>query len=156
AWSPPRALDGQPGLLAGMPRWRRARRRDDSLRKRARSERRTEVGLVVEIVYTWKQEFGNYHLKLEFKGGKKKWRPREEQVRDSGVLYRCVGRHGAAGTFWMRSQECQIQEHDCGDYWSVAGAIVDVEGERKGDKGSLVYKKGGKKYTVPSREAGGQ
>jgi hypothetical protein len=30
----------------------------------------------------------------------------------------------------MKSQELQIQEKDCGDYWSVAGGIVDVEAER--------------------------
>jgi hypothetical protein len=104
---------------------------------------------------TSKKDFQNYHLKLEFKWGEKRWPPREKAVRDSGLLYHCVGRHGAAGTFWMRSQECQIQEHDCGDYWSVDGAIVDVEGERKDGKGPVIYKKGGMKYTVPSKESGG-
>jgi hypothetical protein len=104
---------------------------------------------------TSKQEYGNYHLKLEFKWGKEKWPPRRKAVRDSGLLYHCVGKHGAQGSFWMRSQELQIQEHDCGDYWSVAGAMVDVEGERQDDKGPVIYKKGGKKYTVPSKEAGG-
>src|SRR5262245_31523419 len=87
------------------------------------------------------EECENYHLKFELKWGEKKWPPREKAVRDSGLLYHCVGPHGAAGSFWMKSQECQIQEGDCGDYWSVAGAIVDVEGERKGDKGPVIYKK---------------
>lgn len=105
---------------------------------------------------TTKDEFENYHFKLEFKWGDKRWPPRDKAVRDSGLLYHCVGEHGAAGTFWMRSQELQIQERDCGDYWSVAGAIVDVEGERKDGKGPVVYKKGGMKYTVPSKESGGQ
>lgn len=94
------------------------------------------------------KEYENYHLRLEFKWGEKRWPPREKAVRDSGLLYHCVGPHGAAGSFWMRSQELQIQEHDCGDYWSVAGGIVDVEGERKDDKGPIVYKKGGRKFTV--------
>jgi hypothetical protein len=102
---------------------------------------------------TSKKEFENYHLKLEFKWGEKRWPPREKAVRDSGLLYHCVGPHGAAGTFWMQSQELQIQEHDCGDYWSVADGIVDVEGFR--GKGPLVYKKGGRKYTVPSEDSGG-
>lgn len=109
---------------------------------------------------TSKDEFENYHLKLEFKWGSKKWPPREKTVRDSGLLYHCVGPHGAQGTFWMRSQECQIQEKDCGDYWSVAGAIADVEGYRKGEEsgkptGAVIYKKGAKTYTVPSKESGG-
>ena len=52
----------------------------------------------------------------------------------------------------MQSLECQIQEHDCGDFYSVAGVIVDVEGSRKGDKGPITYKKGGEKFTgVTSR-----
>ncbi|MCC6417983.1 MAG: DUF1080 domain-containing protein [Gemmataceae bacterium] len=105
---------------------------------------------------TSKDEHENYHLKLEFKWGEKKWPPREKAVRDSGLLYHCVGPQGAQGTFWMRSQECQIQEKDCGDYYSVAGAIVDVEGERKGGKGPIIYKKGGEKFTVPSKGVGGR
>jgi hypothetical protein len=103
---------------------------------------------------TTQQEFENYHLRLEFKWGEKKWPPRDKAVRDSGILYHCVGAHGVAGSFWMQSQECQVQEQDCGDYWSVAGAIVDVEGERKDGKGPVIYKKGGMKFTVPLKEAG--
>ncbi len=99
---------------------------------------------------TTKEEFENYHLKFEFKWGQKKWPPRENAVRDSGILYHCVGPHGAAGTFWMQSQECQVQERDCGDYWSVAGGIVDVEGDRKDDKGPITYKKGAPSRTVAS------
>lgn len=104
---------------------------------------------------TTQKDFENYHLKLEFKWGEKRWPPREKAVRDSGLLYHCVGPHGAAGSFWMQSQELQIQEHDCGDYWSVAGGIVDVEGYRKDGKGSVIYKKGGEKFTVPSKDSGG-
>jgi 3-keto-disaccharide hydrolase len=103
---------------------------------------------------TTKEEFENYHLKLEFKWGEKRWPPREKAVRDSGLLYHCVGKHGAAGSFWMRSQELQIQEKDCGDYWSVDDAIVDVEGVRPAGKGAITYKKGGDKFTVPSKDTG--
>ena len=108
---------------------------------------------------TTRDEFENYHLKLEFKWGEKKWPPREKAVRDSGLLYHCVGKQGAQGTYWMTSHELQIQEHDVGDYYSVAGPIVDVEGTRKGEEsgkptGSVTYKKGGKTWTVPSKEQG--
>jgi hypothetical protein len=96
---------------------------------------------------TSKDEFENYHLKLEFKWGEKKWPPRENAVRDSGLLYHCVGKHGAGGGFWMQSLESQIQEKDCGDFWSVAGVLVDVEGERKDGKGAVIYKKGGMKFS---------
>src|SRR5262245_42996862 len=95
---------------------------------------------------TTKEEFENYHLKLEFKWGEKKWPPRENAVRDSGLLYHCTGPHGAHGSFWMQSLECQIQEHDCGDFWPVANVSVDVEGEMTPMK-TVVYKKGGTKMT---------
>jgi hypothetical protein len=72
-------------------------------------------------------QYGDFHLRLEFKWGEKKWPPRESVVRDSGILYYAVGGHGASpNKAWMRSVECQVQEHDVGDYWGVAGAIVDV------------------------------
>ncbi len=72
------------------------------------------------------QEFENYHLRLEFKWGKLKWHPRKDKIRDSGLLYHAVGPHGADAGFWMRSQEFQIEEGDCGDYWGCGGAMMDV------------------------------
>ncbi|MGF1577775.1 MAG: DUF1080 domain-containing protein [Gemmataceae bacterium] len=99
---------------------------------------------------TSKKEFGNYHLKLQFKWGKKKWFPRENARRDSGLLYHCVGKHnGRGGSNWLESHECQIQEHDCGDYWGVGAAIVTVEGIKKGN--TVYYKKGGMKFRAPSK-----
>ena len=90
-----------------------------------------------------KDEYGDFHLRLEFKWGEKKWPPRENVVRDSGILYYGVGEHGASpNKAWMRSVECQVQEHDVGDYWGVAGAVVDVTGERRSPgegKEPLIY-----------------
>lgn len=71
-------------------------------------------------------EFTNYHLRLEFKWGKLKWAPRKKEKRDSGLLYHAVGPQGAGYGFWLRAQEFQIQEGDCGDYWSIDKSIVDV------------------------------
>lgn len=72
------------------------------------------------------REFENYHLKLDFKWGKLKWVPRKNSKRDSGILYHAVGPHGADWGYWMRSQEFQVQEGDCGDYWGVAGGSFDI------------------------------
>jgi len=74
-----------------------------------------------------KNEFENYHLQLQFKWGGLKWYPKENDKRDSGLLYHGVGEHGAGDGFWLRSQEFQIQEGDCGDYWGVAGAGFDIK-----------------------------
>ena len=50
-------------------------------------------------------------------------------MRDSGCCYHAVGPHGASYGFWMQSFEFQIQEGDCGDFYSLAGVIVDVDGD---------------------------
>jgi hypothetical protein len=67
-----------------------------------------------------RREFSNYVLRLEFKWGTKRWPPRENSVRDSGVLYHCVGEPSPT-TGWMQSAECQIEEQNCGDFWAVQG-----------------------------------
>jgi hypothetical protein len=71
------------------------------------------------------EEFENYHLTLQFKWGEAEWWP-ERELKDSGLLYHAGGPHGADYGFWMRSQELQIQEGDCGDYWGIAGSMADI------------------------------
>ena len=66
-----------------------------------------------------KREYGNYHLKAEFKWGTRKYEPRLNDKRDSGILYHAKGRHGAFWNVWMLSQEMQIQEADMGDYFAL-------------------------------------
>jgi len=90
------------------------------------------------------QEFENYHLRLKFKWGEKRYPPREQERRDSGLLYHCVGHHGAQSDHWMRSHENQIMEGDCGDYHSLDGAMIDIEAdttEIDGNK-NLIFSKG--------------
>ena len=81
------------------------------------------------------REFENYHLQLQFKWGKLKWYPREKDSdrRDSGLLYHGVGEHGKGDGYWLRSQELQVQEGDCGDYWGVAGAGFDIKATLNAD-----------------------
>jgi hypothetical protein len=80
------------------------------------------------------EEFENYHLRVEHRWGEQKWPPRLERPRDNGICYHGTGEHGAHQGFWMRSHQLQIQEGDTGDYWSQAGAIVDVEGVTEGNE----------------------
>jgi len=101
-----------------------------------------------------KEEFENYHFRAEFKWGQKKWPPREKTLRDNGLLYHCVGPHGAGSGAWLKSFEMQIQEHDCGDFHSVAGVLVDVEAFPKDPskpQGDLLYTKGAPKVTGVAR-----
>ncbi|RYZ84208.1 MAG: DUF1080 domain-containing protein, partial [Moraxellaceae bacterium] len=73
------------------------------------------------------EEFENFELSFDARWGEKKWPPREQALRDSGVLYYAVGEHGAQSGHWMRSHEFQVQEGDCGDYHSLDGVLVDAK-----------------------------
>ncbi|QCX40333.1 DUF1080 domain-containing protein [Aureibaculum algae] len=75
---------------------------------------------------TSKKIYENYHLKLQFKWGEKKWEPRLNLQRDNGILYHCIGEHGAFWNVWKQSQEFQIQEKDMGDYYGLAGGVNNI------------------------------
>jgi hypothetical protein len=86
-----------------------------------------------------KASFKDYHLKLQFKWGEKKWAPRDkpETPRDSGLLYHVHSAPGAEGRTWARSVELQIQEHDVGDLYAVGSAIAVRAKARAGTKPTL-------------------
>ncbi|SNQ43140.1 3-keto-disaccharide hydrolase [Cellulophaga lytica] len=90
---------------------------------------------------TTKQEYGNYHLSVQFKWGEKKWEPRLYTKRDSGILYHAKGPHGAFWNVWMSSLEFQVQEGDCGDFIALTDVFGDVPAEKK-------YAKNGKPFFV--------
>ena len=83
---------------------------------------------------TSREEFDSYHLSLEFRWGEKKWEPRLDEIRDSGLLIHCVGEHGAFWNVWMQSLECQIQEGDCGDFIALAGTRATMPVRKKGKR----------------------
>ncbi len=72
---------------------------------------------------TTTNSFANFHLRLQFKWGERRWGRRSNSVRDSGLLYFCHGELGAMDGAWPRSVEFQIQEHDCGDLYAVGTEI---------------------------------
>lgn len=78
--------------------------------------------------------FSNYHLRLQFRWGEKKWAPREkpETQRDSGLLYHVHAESGAEGRTWSRSTELQIQERDVGDLYSIGSFVFVRSTLRKG------------------------
>ncbi len=100
------------------------------------------------------QEFSNYHLRLEFKWGQLKWDPKRNAKRDSVILYHAVGPHAADWLFWMRSQEFQIQEGDCGDYWGCGGAFADVPAAKQGQR--FVYTAGAELLTFRDKGPNGR
>lgn len=114
---------------------------------------------------TTTDSFDNVHIRLEYKWGPRKWPPRNgpRHYRDTGLLYWCIGAHGAGSDAWMRSVECNIMEKGVGQWWSVAGVYCDVEavklvldkapwvpyrGEADGET-CFVYQPGFPRTTVP-------
>jgi hypothetical protein len=79
------------------------------------------------------KEYDNYHLQLQFKWGTVSWGQKKYKKKDSGLLYHSVGKYGADYFAWMRSQEFQIEEGNCGDYWGVAGGMADIPAIKKSD-----------------------
>ena len=92
------------------------------------------------------QEYADFHLQLLFKWGTLRWGQKKLKKRDSGLLYFSVGDNGADYGAWMRSQEFQIEEGNCGDYWGVAGGMQDIPVIKKSDS-QYVYNPAGQLYT---------
>jgi hypothetical protein len=89
-----------------------------------------------------KEEYENYHLQLQFKWGVLSWGQKKNKKKDSGLLYHSVGKYGADYGAWMRSQEFQIEETNCGDYWGVAGGMADIPVIKKSESEYVYNPKG--------------
>jgi hypothetical protein len=74
-----------------------------------------------------KQDFSNYHFRASFKWGEKKWEPRLNELKDSGILYHSRGPYGVEyWKSWALSQEMQVIEHGLGEYWTQATSAFDI------------------------------
>ncbi len=86
-----------------------------------------DIGKDVGYIMTEKS-FGNFHFSLEFKWGEKKWPPRENSKRDSGICYNIPDNE--PDSIWPLSVECQIQESDVGDFWLLGYSTIQVDGKQ--------------------------
>jgi hypothetical protein len=73
-------------------------------------------------------EFTNFHFRVDFKWGEKRWPARANVARDTGILYCAIDKPNPR-TGWMTSVENNVMEKGVGQWWSVNGAVIDVEGE---------------------------
>jgi 3-keto-disaccharide hydrolase len=74
-----------------------------------------------------RESFSNYHLRVETRWGEKKWEPRLEERKDSGIMYHSQGPFGVDyWKTWAMSHEFQIIEHGLGEYWAQGRAAMDV------------------------------
>ncbi len=63
------------------------------------------------------KEYSDYHIRFQYQWGTKKFAPRAEpdSKRDAGILYHVIG----GDEVWPKSVECQVQEEDVGDIFTV-------------------------------------
>ncbi len=66
------------------------------------------------------KEFSQFHLRLDFQWGAKRFAPRDNSPRDAGILYHVT----QPDNIWPQSVECQIQEGDVGDIYAVFSAVT--------------------------------
>jgi hypothetical protein len=74
-----------------------------------------EMGYIIT-----KQPYHDFCLRAEFKWGEGTYGDREDQARDSGILYNIQGDQKV----WPRSIEFQITEGGTGDFWMTDGAAL--------------------------------
>jgi hypothetical protein len=74
-----------------------------------------------------KESFSNYHSRVQFQWGEKKWEPRLTELKDSGILYHTSGPYGVDyWKSWALSHEFQIIEHGIGEYWTQATSAITI------------------------------
>lgn len=102
---------------------------------------------------TTKEAFCDYRVTVEFKWGEKRWPPRENRTRDSGLLVHSVGEDGAFGGSWLYSIEANIIEGGLGDFIVVGDgsdrfSLTADSAPEKSKKGAFVWQKGGTPQTI--------
>tara|TARA_R110002049_G_scaffold46851_2_gene135897 strand:+ start:8339 stop:9193 length:855 start_codon:yes stop_codon:yes gene_type:complete len=86
---------------------------------------------------TTKENYSNYHFSTMFKWGNKKWEPRLNRRKDTGILYHSYGEHGRFWSTWKTCLEFQVQETDLGDFISLSANTIQPN-----PGGPIVYIRG--------------
>lgn len=97
------------------------------------------------------KEYGNYHLRLQYRWGEKKFEPRLTLKRDAGLYYHILG----PDQVWPRALQFQIEQTNVGDLIALYGIQLDTTIDPKtraeemptyleGERGGEAYVLGGK------------
>ena len=87
--------------------------------------------VVMGYIATEKQ-YGDYHLRVKFRWGSKKFQPRYALQRDAGIYYHILG----PDAVWPRALQFQVEQTNVGDLIALYGLQVDtwVDPKTKADK----------------------
>jgi Domain of Unknown Function (DUF1080) len=97
------------------------------------------------------KEYGNYHLRFQYRWGGKKFGPRLDLQRDAGLYYHLIG----PDQIWPRGLQFQIEQTNVGDLIALHGFQLDTTIDPKtrsekmptfleGEQGGEPYVLGGK------------
>jgi hypothetical protein len=79
-----------------------------------------------------REPYSNYHFRTKVKWGSTKLPPRENEPKDSGILYHSRGPFGVDyWKSWALSHEFQVIEHGMGEYWSQATSAIDIRAAKQ-------------------------
>jgi len=81
-----------------------------------------EGSAVVMGYIATEKEYGDYHLRLQYRWGAKKFQPRLALKRDAGLYYHITG----PDAVWPRSLQYQVQQTDIGDLLALHGMQLDT------------------------------
>jgi hypothetical protein len=96
-----------------------------------------------------KAEYGNYHLRLEFKWGEKVY-----GKRNSGLLYHSYGPFGVAYGTWMATIEHQLMHDNLGDTYLMANTYCETKVVKSEDGKSFIYSPEGQPISFSETDNG--
>lgn len=107
-------------------------------------------GKVVMGYISTQKEYGDYHLRLQYRWGEKKFEPRYKMKRDAGLYYHIIG----PDQVWPRALQFQIEQTNVGDMIALHGVQLDTTIDPKtrsekmptfleGEQGGAAYVLGG-------------
>lgn len=76
---------------------------------------------VVQGYIATEKPYGNYHLRIQYRWGEKKFQPRAAMPRDAGLYYHLIGDDAV----WPMGLQYQIQEDNTGDLLALFGLQAD-------------------------------
>ncbi len=107
------------------------------------------------------KEYGDYHLRFQYRWGEKKFAPRYKMLRDAGLYYHILGDDAV----WPRALQFQVEQTNVGDLIALYGFQLDswVDPKTKSEKmptflnddaGGAPYVLGGKGIAYQKHLAG--
>jgi hypothetical protein len=78
--------------------------------------------MVVMGYIATEKEYGNYHLRFQYRWGAKKFQPRYNLKRDAGLYYHLTG----PDAVWPRALQFQIEQTNVGDLIALFGMELDT------------------------------